>query len=301
MKIGRNTEGTLLIAVSAFSFGVMPVFAKIAYATGASTSTLLFLRFFIGAAFMFLLMFARRFPLPSKREIVAFLLLGAVGYFGQSYCYFEALKYLPAGVVSLLLYTYPILVMIGSAVFLKERITARKTLALILAVAGVFVIVGTEFQANPIGVALGLASALVYTVYILVNSKVVREGMGVQSSAFIMLGSAIVFGVLNLFFGFEPPSGVDGWGSVLLIALISTVLAIWAFLTGLEKTGASSAALASTLEPVTSVVFSALIISEPLTPTIILGGALVLSALIITAWPSRDPANGQSLAGGQDP
>ena len=252
-KSGKNL-GILLVAVSAASFGVTPVFAKMAYSAGTSTSTLLFLRFMTATVFMFLLMFLRKLPLPTKKEILVFLLLGAFGYVGVSFCYFTALNHASASVVSLLEYTYPALVMIGSVVFLKERVTVLKIVSLFLALAGAFIIVGTDYEAHSLGIILAILSAVFYTVYILVNSRVVKSGMGIQSSAFIMLGTTVVYGIMNMISGFAPPKEPAGFAAVFLIAMISTVLAFWSFLTGMEKTGASTAALVSTLEPVVTVI-----------------------------------------------
>lgn len=88
--------------------------------------------------------------------MLIFLLLGAVGYVGQSFCYFTALNYASSSVVSLLLYTYPALVMIGSTIFLKEKITVQKVISLCLALIGAFVIIGAEFHANPTGIVLSV-------------------------------------------------------------------------------------------------------------------------------------------------
>ena len=92
MNQSQKLGGIFLVAVSAAAFGLIPVFAKTAYAAGTSTYTLLFLRFLTGTAFMFLLMRLKHLPLPTKREIVLFLLLGAVLYVGQSLTYFSALN-----------------------------------------------------------------------------------------------------------------------------------------------------------------------------------------------------------------
>ena len=64
MKTNERNTGILLVAVSAAAFGLMPVFAKMAYAAGTGTYTLLFLRFLTASAFMFLLMRIRALPLP---------------------------------------------------------------------------------------------------------------------------------------------------------------------------------------------------------------------------------------------
>ena len=206
MNQSRKNAGLLLVAISAVSFGLMPLFAKMAYSAGTSIYTLLFLRFLAATAFMFLLIFIRKLPLPSEKEILAFLLLGAFGYVGVSLCYFSALNYASASVVSLLEYTYPALVMIGSVVFLKEKVTALKICSLCLALAGAALIIGTGSEANPLGVILAILSAILYSVYILINSRIVKPGMGVQSSAFIMLGTTVVYGVMILFTGFSPPT-----------------------------------------------------------------------------------------------
>ncbi len=287
MKNKEELLGFFLVAVSAASFGFMPIFTKIAYGEGISTYSLLFLRFLVGAVFMFSLLFIKKMPLPSKREIIIYLLLGGLGYVLQSLTFFIALNLTSPSVVSLLLYTYPAMVMIGSAIFLKEQINLQKIISLTLALFGAFTIVGGELSGEPLGMILALMSAVFYSVYILVSSRVVKAGMGVQSSAFIMLGAALVYGGINLFVGFTPPAGSRGLLAVVLIALVSTVLAFWSFFTGMEKTGPSRASLISTLEPVVTVLASVLILSEKLTSRVILGGLLVLMSLFITMIPSK--------------
>lgn len=160
-------------------------------------------------------------------------------------------------------------------------------LSLCLALGGSFVIIGAELDANPTGIIFSILSAILYSAYILISSKVVKPGTGIQSSAFIVLGAAVVYGMINLFLGFTPPTQTSGVVSVAMIAMISTVLAFWSFFTGMEKTGPSTAALVSTLEPVVTVLSSAIILSERITINIIIGGGLVLAALLITAIPSK--------------
>lgn len=189
--------------------------------------------------------------------------------------------------VSLLLYTYPALVMMGSAIFLKERVTLPKVIALCLALGGACIIIGAEFQSNLIGIILSVLAALFYSSYIVISSKVVKAGMGIQSSAFITFGAAVIYGIMNLFMGFSPPTQFDGFMAVAMIAMISTVLAFWSFFTGIEKTGPSTASLVSILEPVVTVLASAIILSEKITSNILFGGCLVIISLIVTMLPTR--------------
>lgn len=282
-------RGVLLVALSAACFGLMPIFAKMAYAAGTSPYTLLFLRFLVAAALMFPLLFWRKVPLPSKQEMLTLFLLGAVGYVSHSFCYFNALLHASSSVVALLLYTYPALVMLGSALCLKEKITLQNVICLCFALAGAFVIVGAEWNASPKGIILAVLTAIFYSTYILVSSRIVKAGMGLPSSAFIMLGAAAVYGAMNWSSGFNPPTQWSGLMAIGMIALISTVLAFWAFFTGMEKTGPTTAALVSILEPVVTVFSSVIILSEKITANIMVGGCLVLISLLVTVISVQEP------------
>lgn len=288
MQRTNRASGVLLVAVSAAAFGIMPIFAKLAYQTGASTYTLLFVRFACAAAVMFALVLARRLPLPSGRELAAYLLLGGAGYVGQSLCYFTAINHAASGTVSLLFYTYPALVMTGSVLVLGERLTARKVLSLVLALGGAFLIVGGELSAEPLGIVLAFSAAGIYTVYILTSSRVIKPGMQLQSSACIMLGAAIVFGVINCFTGFSPPRGAGGWLAAAAIALFCTAVAVAAFFIGMARTGPTTTSLVSTLEPVVTVLASALILGERVTAVMLAGGALILVSLFVTVAPEKN-------------
>ena len=283
----RKNTGILLVTVSAVAFGLLPIFTKIAYAAGAGTYTLLFLRYLVAATFMFLLIRVKGLPLPPGRDIAAYLLLGMIGNAGMSFSYFTALKYTSSGVAALLLYTYPAMVMAGSVVFFKEKVTGSKILALFLALAGAFIIIGADFQTNFKGFAFAVLVAVIYSGYILASSRIIKDGMSIQASAFIMLGAGIVFGILNPLVEFAPPTEPQGVLAVILIALVCTVLSFWSFLTGLEMVGPSTAALVSTLEPVVTVLASVLILSEKLTVRTVIGGCLVMAALFITSMGDR--------------
>lgn len=278
-------KGIALVALSATAYGFMPIFAKMAYASGASTHTFLLLRFSVASLLMLVLVRAKGLALPPARQSIPLLLLGAITYFGQSFLYFSALQYASPPTVALLLYTYPALVMAGSAVFLKERITRTKVLSLVLALIGAFVIVGTGFAAEPVGIGLAVLAALCYASYILLSSRVSVEGAAMQSSALIMLGATASYVVVGFALGFEPPREASGWAAVALVAVVSTVVAFWSFLAGMELTGPTTAALVSTLEPVVTVLASIVLLSERLTMGTVLGGCLVVAALLVTAVP----------------
>src|SRR5688572_1272375 len=107
-------RGFLLVLLSAAAYGLQPVLAKLAYAEGVQTLTLLTLRFSIAALFMWAI-WGYRFRRGERADIrravlVPLILMGGVGFVGQSFAYFTATSLISASAVALLLYIYPPLV-----------------------------------------------------------------------------------------------------------------------------------------------------------------------------------------------
>jgi len=285
--------GVFLILISGISFGAAAIFARFTYEAGTDPITLLFLRFGIASICMILMMLVWRLPLPRGQILLGLVLMGALGYVGQSFCYFTALTLVSAGLVALLLYLYPAIVTVLAMMILKEPVSKSKILALLSALIGTVLTIGPVGGGQPLGIVLGLGAAFIYSVYILVGSKITKPGTAIQSSTVIITSAAIVFGVLILIRGASFPTTFFGWSSASALALISTVLAIVTFLAGLERVGPINAATLSTIEPVVTVVLAALILDESITPLRILGGLMILIAVIILTrieLPAQDVA-----------
>jgi drug/metabolite transporter (DMT)-like permease len=290
----QHLIGFVLIIISGVSFGAAAIFARFAYEAGTDPITLLFLRFGIASICMILMMLVRRLPLPRGQILLGLVLMGALGYVGQSFCYFTALTVVSAGLVALLLYLYPAIVAVLAMIILKEPVSRSKILALVLALFGTVLTIGPVEGGKPLGIVLGLGAAFIYSIYILVGSKITKPGTAIQSSTVIIASAAVVFGCLLAFRGASFPATVFGWSSAGALALISTVLAIVTFLAGLERVGPINAATLSTIEPAVTVVLAALILHESIAPLRILGGMMILVAVIIltrSELPAQDRAS----------
>ena len=272
--------GLLLIVISAVSFGVMPVFARFAYAAGADAITVLLLRFGIAAVVMAAIMLVRREPFPRGRVLLGLVLMGACGYAGVSLAYFMALTMASAGLVALLLYLYPALVMVLSVVFLRERLGLVKIGELLLALTGIALTIGVTGRASALGLLLGMVAAVLYAIYILVGSRIVHQTGPIASSAIIMASAATVFAGIAAIKGLALPQSVAGWVAVGAIALISTVIAFMTFFAGLKRVGPVTASTLSTCEPVVTVVLAALVLGESMGVVQLLGGVLILLAAV---------------------
>ena len=133
----------------------MPVLTKQVYEDGADVVGVLSVRFTLAGVALLVLARLRRERLPTGRGLVTLALLGGVGYACQSLCYFSALERISAGLTALLLYFYPALVVLLTAVVLRVRPRPLVVACVIAATAGTALTVGPVGGPQAAGVALG--------------------------------------------------------------------------------------------------------------------------------------------------
>jgi drug/metabolite transporter (DMT)-like permease len=288
----ERSTGTLMCIGSAAGFGAMAVFGKLAYDEGTTVGTLLSARFALAALLFWALVFAsgeaatglRRL---TRRDLLLALGLGAFAYAAQAGCFFAALDRVDASLLSLLLYTYPSMVAVVAILLGRERADGRRFAALALASAGlVLVLANAEAGTlDPVGAILALAAAMIYTTYILTSQGIAGRLSPMVLSALVCTGATVTLTAGTAAIGDLDPGAVTpaGWGWLLGLAVVSTVVAVSLFFAGLKRVGPSSAAILSTAEPVVTVILAFLVFGEVLGPLQLLGGALVILAVLVLA------------------
>ena len=275
----------VLIALSAAFFGSLAIYGKFADRVGIPLTELLAVRFGVAAVILWGLALVRRERLWWGRRTAGLAVMGLL-YVGQAATYFASLKTIPAAVTSILLYLYPVVVMLLAAAFLSEPLGRRRVFALVVAIAGVLAVVdpfSTQGSIDSTGVLLGLATAAIYATYILAGRALLRDVPAVVATAVIATTAGVVFTVAGAAGG--QLHRLDGAGYALAgsMAIVATAIPATLFLAGLARVGATRAAIISTLEPATTVVLAALLLGEGLGPVRLLGGAVVLTAAVIVA------------------
>jgi len=278
-----RVAGAVYIIASALCFGSMAIFGRVAFAAGVDTATLLLLRFSLAAALTWIVFAYKRARLPRGRGLATLVAMGAVGYAGQAFAYFTALTLASAGLVALLLYLYPALVALISRVVFRHALTPLQLGAVVLALAGSFLTVGQAGGGSALGIFFGVLAALIYACYILTGSRLPRDVTPTGSSAVVITSAAAVYGALACVRGVHLPVTAAGWGAVIAIAVVCTVLAIALFLAGLERVGAVRASIYSAVEPVFTVLLATVVLGEELTALRVVGGVLILGAVLLLA------------------
>jgi drug/metabolite transporter (DMT)-like permease len=296
-------RGALLCLVSASAFATLGVFGKLASEAGAGVTTTLLVRFTLaGLVFAAALALTggvaalRRLP---RRVVLCGLALGAGGYSLQSGLYFAAIGRLEVSLVSLMLYTYPAFVTLAALALGRARPSLRTGSALVVASCGlVLVLLAAGTGAFDLtGALLALGASVTYTAYILVSDGIVGEVPPLALSLLVLTGASATFAVTGLVTGaldFRLPA--EAWLWLVLIALVSTVVAVSAFFAGLRRVGPSEAAILSTFEPPVTVALAFLVLGERLAPLQLAGGALVIAAVVVLQVPARRRARTRRTA-----
>lgn len=262
----------------------MAIFAKLAYDEGANTATLLTLRFVFAALILWAIVGVRRRPRPTRRVVIGGAGLGLFGYSLQAGGYFAALNHLDASVTALVLYTYPAIVFLGAVTLGREPWSTPKLAALAVTAAGLALILAGSATGslNATGLLLAAGAALAYSTYILVADTVVAGADPFWLTAIVVTGASISVGAYTLISGdFDTGFDTGGWAALAGLVVISTILAITTFFLGLELVGPSTASIVSAIEPAATVALAAVIFGESLGAVQLLGGALVVSAVVL--------------------
>ena len=290
--------GALLCLISAAAFGAMAIFGKLAYDEGVEVGDLLLVRFALAGGVLLIVAHARGAlrGLP-RRAVLAGLAMGAIGYATQAGLFFGALERMDASLLVLVLYVYPALVLVGAFLLGRERASGRRVAALVIALAGTALVLAgaASGSLDALGTAMGFGAALSYTVYILVGDRVGAGVPPLALAALVCVGATCTFALAApVRGGAELGFGAEGWLWLGALALVSTAGAIVTFFAGLARVGPSAASILSTLEPVVTVGLAAAAFAESLSAVQLLGGTLVLGAVVVMQWPERRGARSEA-------
>ncbi len=282
----NQRDGAILIILCVTGYSCLPVIIKELLARGADPLDIAFWRFLFATLAFWLIVFARRRKNGSPARPLPRLRLMALGtlFAGQALAAFFGLERLHAGTFSVLFYSYPAMVAILEAL-LGERLPLLAWGAVGLTLVGV-ALTAPDFSAGfsgdslP-GVLLALLDAFQVAIYFLISSRMMRDHSDmVTTSALTVTGAFVVLCALSLARGMTMPQGVE-WVYLLALGLISTVLPVFALNAGIQKLGATRAAIIATFEPLLTAVLALIFIGEVLLPIQWFGGAVIIASVIL--------------------
>ena len=261
-----RASGVLLALLSAASFSTLGLFAKLVYAEGFSVPQALAWRFSIAALVLWSITLARGTWRRSFRDYRDAFLLGLLGFTPQAGMFFMTVRYLDPGLATLLLYLYPSFVVIFGAVFMHVVPRKAQVLAVILSLVGCALTLWTRGSYPLIGYVWGLAVATLYAVYLVVGEKVVARLDPLFATTNLMSAGGLVYWIITLASGtIRGPESVLTLLGVLGLGTVASVVPILTLFAAIRRIGAADTSLVSTVEPLFTIVLSAVFIGERLT------------------------------------
>jgi drug/metabolite transporter (DMT)-like permease len=282
--------GILFILISGAAFGLLPWFARIAYDSGANPMGMLAARFTLAAIGMVVIRLIRYrgHAWPKGKLALQLFLLGALGYAPQSSFFFFGIARIDVSLATVIFYTYPVLVVLASWIFLKHKPNVVMIVCLTVAVLGAALTAGQIKTGAFTGVLFMLGAAGWYTGFIIISSKIVAKAGSLTSLTYCMIGAACSHIIILITTDAHLPTGIEGWGAAVAAAYLCTIIAMGFFFAGVQRIGPGKSAVLSTIEPVVSIVVGVAALNETLNTVRAIGALLVMIGVSALAHFSRN-------------
>jgi drug/metabolite transporter (DMT)-like permease len=229
----------------------------------------------------------------KRLPVVRILLLGTL-FSIASVCAFIGFGLIPAGTYVVIFYCYPAIVAIIS-MFLGERLSPWGWLALGLTIVGV-ALSSPDFSAglsgdNLPGVIVALVNALIVAIYFVASGRLLRGHTALtQASAWACTGALIVLASGAILTGVRFPPDTGSLAALIGMAIVSTIMPVFALTVGIQKLGASRAAIVGSFEPLLTAIIAMIFLQQSMQPIQWVGGAVIVFSVILlqTLGNARD-------------
>lgn len=286
---GGIARATFFIIIASLSFGAISVLTVLTGRAGVSLIDAMAWRYLLAIIVVGIAGSLKEIRATPRLHALRLIVLGGGGQALLTYTSLSALQFIPVATLAFLFYTYPAWVTLLSAVTGAERLTRWRAVALVLALAGVTVMIGAPGSGTlkGKGVALALGASFIYAAYLPVLRRIQREVPAKTATFFLVIGAAIFFVVAAQFKGgLTFPSRGDARVEIALLAVVSTGIAFTALIAGLSILGPVRTAIISTVEPFFTALLGALVLGDQLRAATIIGGVLIVLAVVLIEWSS---------------
>ncbi|MES1981853.1 MAG: DMT family transporter [Pseudomonadota bacterium] len=287
--------GVIFALLAAVGFSAKAILVKLAYRDDVDAVTLLGLRMALSVPFFVAVaLWTRRHNAPrlGRHDWVLVLVLGLTGYYLSSFLDFLGLQYISAGLERMILFLYPTMTVLLSALIYRRRISGKVIAAMLLSYAGIALVflhdVETNQRAVVLGAALVFASTLSYSVYLVGAGHAIARIGAARFTAYAMTvacsASLLQFAVTHAPEALNLPLRVYGLAAAM--AVFSTVLPVFLLSYAIRRIGSSSASLIGSAGPVSTLFLAHVFLQEQVSLLQITGSTLVLIGVVMISLNS---------------
>lgn len=252
-----------------------------------------FIRFSIASIFLIVITrkLEGKLPRVEKRQIFPLILLGATGVFAYNVLFFTAFHHINAGKAALIIATNPIIISLLSALLFKERLDLIKGIGILLSVTGAMVVISnghlTDFVSYEIGRGELLVSGCVvsWVAYSLIGKLVMGSLSPLAAVCYSSMIGTVFLGFTSVFNGDLTTIGtwsMIDWLCLFYLGFFGTVIGFFWYYEGIREIGPMKASVFINFVPISAITFAWLILDEPVTASLAVGGVLVITGVYST-------------------
>lgn len=280
-------KGYIYAVVAAVLFGSSGMFVKMVQAAGLDSVSLLTVQYMFAVVIMFTYALIRnkRVLAVGRRGMIDLAIMGVIGSTGMTVCYYMAFEYLPVAVVTMLLYTYPVIVFIYTFIFEKGSMNGKKTAAIVMAFVGGILalnLVGGDYSYPAAGIILGLLSAVFYAFMNIFSEKRLESVDSLAINAYTTLFSLITLCIYRFpsyfFRGEVNPESII---YIVILAIFGEILPLTLLYAAIKHIGALKVSVISNIEIPTAITLAYLFLKERITLSQLAGSMLIVCAVIL--------------------
>ncbi|MBQ8734053.1 MAG: DMT family transporter [Anaerotignum sp.] len=288
-------KAKLELIASMFIFGTIGIFVR---HIPLPSSMIALVRGFVGAFFVLLFVYLKKSKLDKAAVRKNFVMLALSGAFiGINWILlFESYHYTTVATATLCYYMQPIFVILASPILLKEKLTPKKVICVLVALVGMVFVSGVLQTGIPAlseakGILYGLGAALFYATVVLMNKKITNISAYDKTIMQLGMGAIVLstYVMLTQDFGTATLSMTPSlWALLLFVGLVHTGVAYALYFDSMKDLKAQTIAIFSYIDPIVAIILSALLLKENMGLYGVIGAVLVLGSTFISELPEKE-------------
>lgn len=279
------SKGRLCLVLSAFFYGILPIFAAIAYRGGVNGISLTFLRSVESLPVLFLMIIADKKSLSlTRKQRRAVIKLASFGTALPILLLYLSYNYISTGLATTLHFIYPLIVVLASSFLYRKKLSGNTIAAVLIVTIGIFMFSDISIHSSKAGIILALFSGVLYSFYVIYIDISGLDRMDyIVLTFYIMLLSGVfvlLFGIAagEIHFNISPMA----WSFSILISLITTLGAMPLLQMGIRYEGPLTAGIISAIEPITTIVLGGIFLGETIGVNQIIGGGMIILGVLMS-------------------
>ena len=290
LQINDNNLGVIFILLSTLLLSFKSILVKFIYAEKIDVMDLFYYRLIIAVPLIWIIALYKKkgevfLTIYNKKIFINCIFAGIFGYYLATLLDFHSLKLINANVNRIILYTFPVYVLLINSFLNKKLPSSQVIILFILIQISLFFVLGgwniILINTPKLGTIFALLCAMSYAIYIIINQQTVKETGSILFATYSITFSFILFNI-HYFFFYEPNIGTISLKSFILIGILAvfcTFIPLLLISEGIKRIGSSKFSLLNSFGPVITLFLCFTILEETMTIQQIIGSILVIILL----------------------